>query len=172
MEALLKSASSATTAKAVKPVRSGKKPAGPPPRQRPRWLSIVKWIVIGGLAAAALVAATVAFTFWMYGRDPKLPNITKLADYKPSQVTVVVDANDRRIGEIFTQRRTVVTYDKIAPIVVDAFVAAEDNSFWTHGGIDYYGMARAFFANLKAGKKTQGASTITQQVVKNLLLTP
>src|SRR4029078_1154730 len=58
------------------------------------------------------------------------------------------------------------------PIVVDAFVAAEDNNYWHHSGIDYVGMARAFFANIRAGKKSQGASTITQQVVKNLLLTP
>ena len=63
-------------------------------------------------------------------------------------------------------------YDKIPPIVVDAFVAAEDNKFWTHGGVDYWGMFRAFFTNLRAGKTKQGASTITQQVVKTFLLTP
>jgi len=159
------------SASAAPTVKTGKKPgASPPPRRL--WLTILKWSVIAGLAGLALVAATVAFTFWMYGRDPKLPNITKLADYRPSQVTVIVDANDRRIGEIYTQRRTLVPYEKIPPIVVEAFVAAEDNSFWKHSGIDYWGMARAFFANLKAGKKAQGASTITQQVVKNLLLTP
>ncbi len=141
-----------------------------PPRKL--WVTILKWTVIAGLVGTALMAATIAFTFWMYGRDPKLPNITKLADYKPALVTTILDANDRRIGEIYTQRRSYVAYDKIPPIVVDAFVAAEDNNYWTHAGIDYVGMARAFFANLRAGKKTQGASTITQQVVKNLLLTP
>ena len=150
-----------------KPGRAGK---SRPPRKL--WVTILKWSVIAGLAGIALVAATVAFTFWMYGRDPNLPNITKLADYHPLQVTTILDANDRRIGEIGKQKRTYVTYDKIPPIVVDSFVAAEDNTYWTHAGIDYVGMARAFFANLRAGKKTQGASTITQQVVKNLLLTP
>jgi penicillin-binding protein 1A len=151
--------------------KAGRKPGkGRPPRRL--WVSILKWSVLAGLVGTALVAATVAFTFWMYGRAPKLPNITKLADYKPALVTTILDSNDRRIGEIYTQRRTYVTYDKIPPIVVDAFVAAEDNTYWTHAGIDYVGMARAFFANLRAGKKTQGASTITQQVVKNLLLTP
>jgi len=154
----------------AKAARGKSKKPGKPPRKL--WVSILKWTVIAGLAATALMAATIAFTFWMYGRDPKLPQITKLADYKPSQVTTILDANDRRIGEIYTQRRTIVPYEKIPPIVVDAFVAAEDNTYWTHAGIDYIGMARAFFANLKAGKKTQGASTITQQVVKNLLLTP
>ena len=136
------------------------------------WLTVVKWGAIAALVGLALTAATVAFTFWMFGRDPKLPQISKLSDYRPMQVTTILDANDRRIGELFKQRRTMVPYDKIPPIVVDAFIAAEDNNYWTHAGIDYVGMVRAFFANVRAGKKTQGASTITQQVVKNLLLTP
>jgi penicillin-binding protein 1A len=153
-----------------KPGKPGKPGKGGRPRKL--WVSLLKWAVILGLVGAALVSATVAFTFWMYGRDPKMPQIEKLADYRPSQVVTILDANDRRVGEIYTQRRTLVTYDKIPPIVVDAFVAAEDNHFWTHAGIDYMGMARAFFANLRAGQKKQGASTITQQVVKNLLLTP
>ena len=154
---------------------SGKRPLKPtrparPPRKK--WVTIVKWAGIAALAGTALMAATIALTFWMYGRDPNLPRIGKLADYKPKQVTTIVDRNDQRIGEIFTQRRTFVPYDKIPPILVDAFIAAEDNHYWEHEGIDYMGMARAFFANLRAGKTTQGASTITQQVVKNFLLTP
>jgi penicillin-binding protein 1A len=60
----------------------------------------------------------------------------------------------------------------VPTILVDAFVAAEDANFWTHGGIDYRGMVRAFFTNLRSGKTKQGASTITQQVVKTFLLTP
>ncbi|HSD90523.1 MAG TPA: transglycosylase domain-containing protein, partial [Kofleriaceae bacterium] len=166
-----------TTAGKRPPIRSpkpaGKAGGGKPPRpRRPRWVSIVKWGLIAMLAGTAVVSATVAFTFWMYGRDPNLPRIEKLADYHPKQVTTILDHNDQRIGEIYTERRTFVPYEKIPPIVVDAFVAAEDNNYWNHSGIDYVGMVRAFFANLKAGKKTQGASTITQQVVKNLLLTP
>ena len=140
--------------------------------RRPLWISLVKWSLISAIAAAALGCATIALVFWMYGRDPALPNISKLEDYHPKQVTVILDANDRRIGELFTVRRTFVPYAKIPPLVVDAFVAAEDNRFWTHGGIDYTGMARAFLANLRAGHAREGASTITQQVVKNLLLTP
>ena len=83
--------------------------AGKPPRKpRPVWISIVKWLAIAGLAGAAIVSATIAFTFWMYGRDPNLPKIEKLADYHPKQVTTILDHNDQRIGEIFTERRTVV----------------------------------------------------------------
>jgi penicillin-binding protein 1A len=136
------------------------------------WLAVIKWLAILGVAGAALVAATAAFVFWMYGRDPNLPDFQTLADYHPKQVTVITDGNDRRIGEIYSERRTVVPYDKVPPIVVDAFVAAEDNSFWTHRGVDYLGMFRALITNLRAGHTRQGASTITQQVVKTFLLTP
>jgi penicillin-binding protein 1A len=135
-------------------------------------LAVIKWLAILGVAGAALVAATAAFVFWMYGRDPHLPDYQTLADYHPKQVTVITDGNDRRIGEIYSERRTVVPYDKVPPIVVDAFVAAEDNSFWTHRGVDYWGMFRALVMNLRAGHTRQGASTITQQVVKTFLLTP
>jgi penicillin-binding protein 1A len=146
-----------------------------PPRKR--WVAIAKWLMIASVAGVLLLFATVAFVFWMYGRDPTLPDYQALSDYHPKQVITILDANDRRIGELYgpdtdKQRRTVVAYDKIPPIVVDAFVAAEDNRFWTHGGVDYWGMFRAFVANLRSGKAKQGASTITQQVVKTFLLTP
>lgn len=136
------------------------------------YLAVIKWLAILAVAGAALVAATVAFVFWMYGRDPRLPDYARLSDYHPRQVTVISDGNDRRIGEIFGERRTVVSYEKVPPIVVDAFIAAEDNKFWTHRGVDYWGMFRAFLTNLRAGHTRQGASTITQQVVKTFLLTP
>lgn len=70
------------------------------------------------------------------------------------------------------ETRTFTPYDKIPKTLIDSLIATEDSSFWDHGGVDYMGMFRAFWANLRAGKAKQGASTITQQVVKNLLLTP
>ncbi len=70
------------------------------------------------------------------------------------------------------ETRTFVPYEKIPKTLIDALIATEDASFWDHSGVDYMGMVRAFWANLRAGKAKQGASTITQQVVKNLLLTP
>ena len=145
------------------------KPAGKP---RKRWVTVVKWLAILGVSGMALMAATVAFVFWMYGRDPNLPDYRQLGDYHPKRLTAILDTNDQRIGELGTERRTFVSYDKIPKHVVDAFVAAEDTNFWTHGGVDYWGMFRAFLKNLRAGETRQGASTITQQVVKNLLLTP
>ncbi len=70
------------------------------------------------------------------------------------------------------ETRTFVPYDRIPKPLIDALVATEDNSYWEHGGVDYWGMFRAFWRNLRAGHAKEGASTITQQVVKNLLLTP
>ncbi len=160
-----------------KPARTGK-PAKPGTSRgpRPRWLSVLKWLAIAGVGGAALLVATVAFVFWMYGRDPSLPDYKELSDYQPKQVVMILDANNRRIGEIFgpdkrIERRTFVAYDKVPPHVVDSFVAAEDNRFWTHAGVDYWGMFRALVTNVRSGKR-HGASTITQQVVKTFLLTP
>lgn len=162
-----------TPPSAEPPQKRGKtRPGKPPARSRARWVTLAKWGAIVALSGAALAVATVAFVFWMFGRDPNLPDYKRLSDYHPKQVTTILDANDRRIGEIYTERRTFVPYDKVPPIVMDSFIAAEDNSFWSHGGVDYWGMFRAFWANLRAGKTKQGASTITQQVVKTFLLTP
>ena len=143
-------------------------------RKRPLWVSLIKWGLITAFTGAVVAIGTVVFVFWMYGRDPNLPDYKKLGDfaeYHPKQVTQILDTNDHRIGEL-GQRRTFVAYKDIPPIVIDAFVAAEDNRFWTHSGVDYWGMFRAVVTNIRAGRKTQGASTITQQVVKTFLLTP
>ncbi len=135
-------------------------------------LRIVKILLLLGLVAGALGVASIAAVFWVYGRDKALPDIEKLSDYKPRQVTAILDAKGQRIGELFEERRTFVPYKEIPQFVIDSFVAAEDQKFWTHTGIDYVGMVRAFVTNLRAGRARQGASTITQQVVKTFLLTP
>lgn len=135
-------------------------------------LRLVRTLVLLGLVGGALAVGTVAAVFWVYGRDKNLPDIQKLSDYRPKQVTTILDGKGRRIGEVYEERRTYVPYDDIPGFVVDCFIAAEDKSFWTHTGIDYVGMLRAFVINLRSGKTKQGASTITQQVVKTFLLTP
>lgn len=159
--------------------RSSKPGIKQPKKKRPLWFRILKWTTIVGFTGLSIAIATVAFVFWMYGRDKNLPDPSSLADIKYRQVTAIVDKNDQRIGELFgkthgdeIERRVFVPYEKVPQILVDAFIATEDNKFWDHSGIDYTGMFRAFWANLRSGKAKQGASTITQQVVKNLLLTP
>ncbi len=135
-------------------------------------IKIAIWSGLAVLVLTAVTAATIATIFWYYGRDKSLPDLNSLADYKPKEVSIVYDASGRRIGDIFEERRTYVAYDDVPQILIDAFVYTEDARFWTHAGIDYRGMARAFFTNLKAGKTKEGASTITQQVVKTFVLSP
>jgi len=142
----------------------------------PKVKRALKWSAIGGLVLTALVAATVAITFWIYARDARMPSVAALQNYQPKQVTRIVvpgpGGKNELLGEIYSQRRSVVAYEDVPELMVHAFVVAEDAGFWEHGGIDYRGMVRAFFVNLFSGEAKQGASTITQQVVKNLLLTP
>jgi len=88
----------------------------------------------------------------------------------PAQVTRVLARDGTLLAELFTERRTVVPIASLPAHVKLAFLAAEDASFYEHEGVNYLGIARAFLVNLRAGHTRQGASTITQQVVRGLLL--
>lgn len=100
-----------------------------------------------------------------------LPNIITVQDYEPLVVSQVYDRKGKKIGEFFREKRILVPYEKIPKHIVQAFVSAEDDQFFEHGGINYQAILRALFANIKAGRKVQGGSTITQQVARSLLLT-
>ena len=146
--------------------------ASPGARRKRTALRILKWSAIIGVVGAAIGTSALALMFWIYGSDPNLPAIRSLNDYEPKQVTRIAAANGAVIGEIFDERRTFIAYDDIPDLLIHAFISAEDSRFFEHGGLDYVGMVRALIVNLRAGKKKQGASTITQQVVKTFLLTP
>jgi penicillin-binding protein 1A len=143
----------------------------PPRSPKEKALLVAKWAAISGLLFSALGAVTLTVMFWIYGADSKLPQIGSLHDYQPAQVNRVVTSDGELIGEIYEKRRSMVKYEDLPQVLIDAFVSAEDKGFWKHEGIDYIGMMRAAIVNIRSGKKKQGASTITQQVVKNLLLT-
>lgn len=100
-----------------------------------------------------------------------LPPVLSLEDYKPLLVTNVYSRDGKKVGEFFRERRVLVPYEKIPKHVVQAFLAAEDDQFFEHKGINYLAIARAFMANVRAGRTVQGGSTITQQVAKTLMLT-
>ncbi|HWM88860.1 MAG TPA: transglycosylase domain-containing protein, partial [Kofleriaceae bacterium] len=146
-------------------------PLGGPRSPRQKILLGLKWGAIVGLALGAIGAGTIALLFWIWGSDSSLPTIEKLSDYRPPQVSRVLASNGKVVGEIFNERRTVVPFERIPKVVIQALVSAEDADFFKHEGIDYLGMVRALFINIKEGETVQGASTITQQVVKNLVLT-
>lgn len=140
-----------------------------PPRPPVRWGFVAKWattLLAGGALLGALAVAGVLF---YYSRD--LPSVESLRHYAPPTVTVISDMNGRAIGEFFEEQRYVVPIEAVPEHVQNAFLAAEDASFWEHGGIDYMGMVRAFIRNVTEQRMAQGASTITQQVARSFLLT-
>lgn len=105
-----------------------------------------------------------------YGWD--LPRRLDLrSTYQPSVVSTVYDVRGQPIGEFYHQRRVIVALDQIPPHVIDAFLAAEDARFFKHKGVDVFAIIRAFFANLRKGEIREGGSTITQQLVRGVLLT-
>ena len=99
---------------------------------------------------------------------PPLPDLSTYA-YTAPGVTTLVALDGTLIGELSTERREIVPYDRVPQSLVDAFVSTEDRRFFTHGGFDLRGTVRALVANLRAGQVTQGGSTITQQVAKAFL---
>jgi penicillin-binding protein 1A len=135
---------------------------------------MIQILFFGAIAVSILAMATVAGVFWHFSRD--LPALITVADYRPLAVTRVIAKNskgeDEVIGEFYKERRYVVPYEKISPVVVHAFISAEDDQFFEHPGINIASMIRASIANFRAGHVVQGGSTITQQVAKSFLLAP
>lgn len=99
-----------------------------------------------------------------------LPNMIKIEDYKPLLVTQVFARGGEKIGEYSRENRKIIAYDKVPEKMINAFLAAEDDKFFEHSGVNYLAILRAFLVNLSKGEKRQGASTITQQVARALLL--
>jgi penicillin-binding protein 1A len=137
-----------------------------PPRRWLRWLergvTLVLLLVGGGLLAAVLVVRH-------YEAD--LPSTAELKSYRPPQLTRILARDGSVLGELFVERRTIVHIAEIPTPMKLSALAAEDASFYEHAGLNYLGMFRALLKDLTSRSK-QGGSTITQQVVKNVLLTP
>lgn len=132
-----------------------------------RW---IRALLLLGLVGLVLSVVGGGFLYWSLLHD--LPEITSVDEYQPSVTSVVLDRNDRPIGEFFVERRQVVPIERIPMHTQMAFVAAEDSKFFEHGGIDYVSILRAAWVDVTAGSIKQGASTITMQLVKQLLLSP
>ena len=136
-------------------------------RKKRRTASILPRLI----GAALIVGAVVVMgTYAYFSRD--LPSVSALRDYKPPQTTRVYDRHREVIGEIFTERRTVIPLSEVPRHVVLSVLAAEDADFYEHEGLDYAGILRAVARDVISGRAAQGGSTITQQVVKLMLLTP
>src|SRR5258708_1495238 len=143
-------------------VLEGALPKGGFFRRIGRWLLF--FFSIG--TVTALLVGMVAWA--VFSKD--VPDFNSLEDYRPKLVTRVFDQSGQLIGEFFRERRILLPYDHIPPKLVQAFLASEDDRFFQHQGIDYFGLVRAAVKNLRAGRVVQGGSTITQQVAKSLLI--
>ena len=126
--------------------------------------------ILVGFFALALIGCSGLYFYYLSVKK-SLPEIIAIEDYKPLLVSQVYDRNNKKFGEFFRERRSLVPYSDIPKHVVQAFLAAEDDQFFQHKGINPQALFRAAMANMKAGRNVQGGSTITQQVAKTLLLT-
>lgn len=116
------------------------------------------------------VAAT-AGLLWHYSKD--LPDYSQLQDYEPPVMTRVHAADGSLVAEYARERRLYIPIQAVPKLVINAFLAAEDKNFYEHGGLDFFGITRAavnYAQNFGSSRRPQGASTITQQVAKNFLL--
>ena len=101
---------------------------------------------------------------------PTLPSLEALTDYRPKIPLRVYSAEGALIGEFGEERRALVRIEDVPELMKKAILAAEDDRFYEHGGVDYVGALRAAYSNLTAGSVRQGASTITMQVARNFFL--
>jgi penicillin-binding protein 1A len=124
-------------------------------------LSLAGALVVGGILAYR------AYRAFAFDLPPRLDAVT---DYRPLRASQVFSADGEMIGQFYVEKRVLLPVSEIPPVVRHAFVAAEDARFYSHGGVDYLGIVRAAFANLRAGHVVQGGSTITQQVAKLLIV--
>ncbi len=131
-----------------------------------RWLyySLVASIALGFIGVLLISFAALIIV-------PTLPSLDALTDYRPKIPLRVYSAEGLLIGEFGEERRNVVKIDEVPIFLKQAILAAEDDRFYEHGGIDYIGVLRAAYFNFSAGSVQQGASTITMQVARNFFLT-
>ncbi|MFP4107686.1 MAG: penicillin-binding protein 1A [Desulfonatronovibrio sp.] len=120
-----------------------------------------------------LLILSAAAMFGIYkwaSRD--LPDYKEITDYNPPLATKVLTRDGRLLGHFYREKRFLVSLSETSPWLVKTFLAAEDSGFYQHEGVELMGIVRAAIQNWKAGEIVQGGSTITQQVIKSLLLTP
>jgi penicillin-binding protein 1A len=140
-------------------------PPHQPPRRPWRWWQIA---LISVAVLALLGVLAVVGLLWHYAQD--LPDLDQLQNYQPSLVTQVYSNDKHLIGQFFIERRILTPLPQIPEHFRRAVIAVEDVRFFEHPGLDYIGILRAAWTNLRRGGKVEGASTITQQLARSLFL--
>jgi penicillin-binding protein 1A len=154
-----------------KPVRPPSRLGGGVQSRKPRrnWYQyLIRWGVF--LGSAGLILLGLVIVYALVVAKPNLPDLDTITDYKPKVPLRIYTADNALIGEFGEERRNIIAIEEIPSYLKNAVVAIEDERFYEHGGVDYWGVLRATLANLR-GRITQGASTITMQVARNFFLT-
>jgi penicillin-binding protein 1A len=142
--------------------------ATPSPGKR-KWSKYPRWLLAlyGVFALAFLVIGAVVGT--LVGYEYNLPRIQSLEDYRPDVITAVYSDDNRVIGEFAVERRIVVAHEEIPAYLQLGILAAEDDQFYSHSGVNYFSIVRAAYKDLLSMSRAEGASTITQQLSRMLL---
>jgi penicillin-binding protein 1A len=132
-----------------------------------------KLFILAGFCLLAALGGTIWYAYHSVSKE--VPEITRISDYHPLGVTQIISVENGQtkvMAEFYRQRRYLIPYDQIPQKLVQAFISAEDSTFFEHQGINVVAIARAAVANFFAGQVVQGGSTITQQIAKSLYLSP
>jgi len=141
-----------------------------------RRINPMVWWLLGAVLGVALLIPTIAAAgsgvYYTQTAEALRPRLEQLATYQPFQTSRIFGRDGTLLAEYVTEgRRDAVDLENVSPLVIDATVAVEDKNFWTNPGVDYVGIARSAVLNIAEQETVSGASTITQQFVKNVLLT-
>ena len=152
--------------------RKSRKQSDAPKKKLPLVLRVLIWLIFLGFIGTGIAVGGAIWLFWEYGRD--LPEYGQLARYDPPVMTRVHAGNGALLAEYAIQRRVFVPVTEMPQPLIAAFLSAEDKGFYHHSGVDIRALSRAVITNIinyGTGRRPIGASTITQQVAKNFLLT-
>jgi penicillin-binding protein 1A len=132
--------------------------------------TLVSWVVFAVLVVASALTGAFGGLLLVYTTD--LPQVTDLERYRPSSVTELYDDQGRVIGSFALQRRIVVSYDDFPKVLRQAVISIEDKEFEKHWGINFWRILGAAYRDVVTGSRSQGASTLTMQLARNLFLSP
>ena len=134
-------------------------------------MSLRRWLPLIFVFLTLILLPTILLGLAAIIAYPTLPSLEVLTDYRPKIPLRIYSAEGTLLGEFGEERRALVKISEVPDVMKHAILAAEDDRFYEHGGIDYMGVIRAAFSNFTAGTVKQGASTITMQVARNFFLT-